>query len=281
MADPKNVHPGKRSIVAVLPFVLAMILMLSCTIMAPAATPTPTNTNTPEATNTPLPTNTPQPTATKKKATPNKAATDRAKENMTATAEAEWADAVLGEVETKLDEVGVIMGYGSVIWLYPAPIEIESSKHNMIYYQLLNQSIEAGDFAFHTNIKWETRGNVGIVYCVIMFRIGDDINMDPWYSLSLQRISGYSKAGFDLWQNWSILGGGLWKVSNYIRDGNGDENEVILVAQGTQYTVYINTHSVNVWWNTKVQNGGFGLGTLQDVGTTTCTYSDNWIWEWE
>jgi hypothetical protein len=266
--------------------ILALVgFVLSCSIFAPEATPIPSNTPqptetvAPAATDTPLPSDTSEPTATKK-ATADKAATRRAQEEETAAAQTESAGAILGEIEDKLDEVGEFMGDGNVVWLYSSAVVVESSKANMIYYKMLDSSIRAADFAYHTVITWETKGNAGIVNCVIMFRIGDDIDMDPWYSLRLSRISGASAARFDLWQKWSIIGPGSWNGSSYIRDGNGDENELILVAKQNQFTAYINGRQVAVWWNSKIESGRFGLGTLQDYGTTTCTYGENWIWEW-
>jgi hypothetical protein len=283
MKDPKDVYLGKKSIASVLPFLVVMAFVLSCTAFEaatplPTDTPLPTETETLAPTDTELPTDTPEPT---KKATVNKAATQRANEAKTEAAQTEFAGAVLGEVESKLDDVGEIMGYGSVIWMYPPSYPVKSSQANMIYYKLLDSSIQAADFAFHSVVKWETEGNQGIVNCVIMFRTGEDISLNPWYSLRLSRISGASSARFDLWQNWSVLTpNSEWRTSNYIRDGNGDENEVILIARGNEMKVYVNTKRVNVWWNSKLTSGGFGLGTLQDYGTTTCTFSENWIWEW-
>jgi hypothetical protein len=289
MDDRKDVNPGRRTIASVILLMAAMVFVLSCSVFGagtpaePSNTPKPADTEAPAASNTPMPTNTSEPTKTEK-ATPNKAATNRAKDEKTQQAQTEFAGAVLGEVESKLDEVGEIMGAGSVIWLDPSSIEMESSKPNMIWYTMLDDrydyAIEAGNFALHTVVKWETKGNAGIVNCVIMFRVGDDLDMDPWYSLRLSRISGASATRFDLWQNWSLLGPGKWNGSSYIRDGNGDENEVILVANANQMTAYVNGKQTSVWWNSKVDYGRFGYGTLQDYGTTTCTYSDNWIWEW-
>jgi hypothetical protein len=287
MVNPKDVHPWKKSIVTALPFTLAMLLVLSCSIIAPAATATPakpTDTNTPEATNTPLPTDTSKPTATKK-ATPNKAATEKAKEGQTKTANAEMAGAILGEIESKLDEVGEIMGYGSVILFDPNPIAIESSKHNVIWYWELNnyykEDIRAADFAFHTNIKWETKQKVGLVNCFILFRIEGDINMDGWYAMRMGRISGAPHIWFEAYQGWSFIAQSQGHFSQYIRDEGGAENEVILVARGTEFTAYANGHQVDVWWNSRVDSGAFGLGTWQDTGSSVCTFSDNWIWSWD
>jgi hypothetical protein len=269
----------KKPLACVFLFVLVMGLSLSCTIFGSGATPVPPPTATPEPTDTLPPEDTVQPSDTLEP-TVDKAATREAKQEQTDAAETEFAGAVLGEINNQLDEVGEFLGSGQVIWFNPSEIEVASSKPNMIYYKMLDASIQAADFALHTNVRWETKGNAGIVNCVVMLRVGEDIDMDPWYSLRLSRISGASSARFDLWQSWSILGAGSWNGSSYIRDGNGDENELIVVAKQNQFTAYVNGKQVSVWWNSKIESGGFGFGTFQDYGTTTCAYSDNWIWEW-
>jgi hypothetical protein len=263
----QDVHAGKKSVVVLLPFVLAMILMLSCSIVAPAATTTPIKTNTPEITAT-------------KKATPDKTATEKVHENQTSTAQAELTDVILGEIETKLDEVGVSMRYGNVIFWYPHPIEIESSQHNLIQYQLLDSSIEAADFAFHTTIKWETKQKSGIVNCIIMFRIEDDINIDGWYAMRIGLISGAPHIWFQAFQGWDIVTESSGYYNKYIHDAGVAENEVVLIAQGVRFDAYLNGHPVDVWWGNRVDSGAFGLGIWQDTGTSVCTFSDNWILSW-
>jgi hypothetical protein len=285
MDDRKGFQPIQKSIASVLPFLIVMVFVLSCSVFGPAETPIPSNTpkptetNTPQASNTPLPTNTEEPTATEK-ATPNKAATNRAKEQQTQAAKTEFAAAVLGEVDSKLDEVGEIMGSGSVIYLNPAPIEVESSKPNMVYYQLLDDSVQAEDFAFHTVITWDTKQKIGLVNCIIMFRVGPNIDMDRMYMMRMGRISGLPHIWFQLYRGWNYVAESPGRASNYINDEGGAENEIVLVARGTQFTAYANGHQVEVWWNAAQDEGGFGVGTWQDTGSSVCTFSDNWIWEW-
>jgi hypothetical protein len=276
----------KKRLVFVVLFLIVMGLTLSCSLGGSGATAVPPATATVQPSDTSLPTNTVEPTVAeeptaRKKPTVDKGATREAEAEETALAATEFAGAILGEVESKLDEVGEIMGDGTVIWFYPSPIKIESSKPNIIYSSYIDSSIQAADFALYSNVRWETKGNAGIVNCVVMFRTGEDMDMDPWYSLRLSRLSGASSARFDLWQNWSIIGAGNWSSSGYFRDGNGDENELIVVAKKNQFTAYINGKQVSVWWNSRVESGGFGFGTFQDYGTTTCTYSNNWILTWD
>jgi hypothetical protein len=269
----------KKPLAIVFLFVLVMGFTLSCTIFGSGATPVPPPTATSEPTDTIQPTDTVEPTDTLEP-TADKAATREAKQAETDAAETEFAGAVLGEIDSKLDEVGEMMGSGHVAWLYPPGIEVESSKPNNTYYKTLDSSIQAGDFAFHTNIKWETKQKVGIVNCIVMFRMGSDIGMDPMYWLRMGRISGIPHMWFELYNHGNYITQSDFGLSNYIRDGNGDENEIILVARGTQFTAYANGKQVLVWWNSTQDSGGFAFGTWQDTGSSVCTYSDNWIWEW-
>jgi hypothetical protein len=286
MTDQPVPRLERKSLVFVFLFVIVMGLTLACSLGGSGATAVPPATATLQPSDTPLPTDTVEPTVAeeptaRKKPTVDKGATREAEAEETALAATEFAGAILGEVEGKLDDVGEMMGAGSVIWFYPSPIEVESSKPNMIYYQQLDSSIQAADFALHTNVVWETKQKIGLVNCVIMFRIGNDIQMDPMYMMRMGRISGFPHVWFQLYDGWNFIAESNGNASSYIRDEGGAENEVILVARANQFTAYVNGHQVDVWWNSKQDNGGFGFGTWQDTGSSVCTFSDNWIWTWD
>jgi hypothetical protein len=251
--------------------VAMMVLPVSCSLGATTAA------STPKPTDTVLPMVSPPPTATKK-ATPNKAATQRIRQQNTSAAATDFAGAALGEVQSKLDEVGEKMGSGSVVFLYQDPIPVESSKANVIVPQFINQDIHAADFAFHSAITWETKQKVGIVYCAMIFRLQGEWTTAPWYMMRMGRVSGYGHIYFDVMQGLSIRGESNQSVSQAIRDGNGDTNDVLLVARANQFTVYVNGRQAAVWWNAKIDQGGFGFGTLQDTGSSVCTFADSWIY---
>jgi hypothetical protein len=262
-----------------------MSVVLSCSVFSsapatPTSTPPPTSTYTSVSTNTALPADTSQPESTKK-ATPNKAATQRAQQAATAAAGTNFAGEVLTAVANSLDQVGESMGSGSVVYWNPDAIPVESSKANVVSHVELDSSIQGVDFAFHSNITWEVKQKIGIVYCLMMFRISGDLNMDPWYMMRMGRISGAGHILFDVMQNWTIIGESNGDISNYIRVGNGDSNDVLLVARANQFTAYVNGKQVSVWWNTKIDQGAFGVGTLQDTGTSVCTFTDNWIYDFD
>jgi hypothetical protein len=224
------------------------------------------------------------PTATAKpdeEPTADLKATRRAEEEERAAEETDAAGAVLGDVSSALDAVGEPMGSGSVIFYMPEQHPVDSSKPNILSHELMDSGVQAADFAFHSNITWETKQKVGIVYCVMMFRISGDLDMDPWYMMQMGRISGLGHIFFDVVQQWSIIGQSDGDASNYIKTGNGDVNEVLLVARANQFTAYVNDRQVSVWWNTKIDRGGFGIGTMQDTGASTCTYADTWIWSYD
>lgn len=126
MDESQHFESRKKWLRPALLLAVVMILVISCSIGAPAATstPLPTSTNTTVPTDTALPTETPQPTATKKP-TANYGATQQAQQQGTSAAATEFAGAVLGEVQSKLDEVGVMMGSGSVIFWNSNPIPVE------------------------------------------------------------------------------------------------------------------------------------------------------------
>jgi hypothetical protein len=208
-------------------------------------------------------------------------ATRRAEENDKDSAATDAVGAVLGEVSSALDAAGETMGSGSVIFYMPEQHPVDSSKPNILSHELMDSSVQAADFAFHSNITWETKQKVGIVYCVMMFRISGDLDMDPWYMMQMGRISGLGHIFFDVVQQWSIIGQSDGNASNYIKTGNGDSNEVLLVARANQFTAYVNGRQVSVWWNTKIDQGGFGIGTMQDTGASTCTFADTWIWSFD
>lgn len=281
MTGSQASHSEKKSLAHFLPLLLVMSFVLSCSIFGSAATPIPPPTATAQPSNTIAPA---EPVDTAEPVAPEKPTVDRegtqeAKAEKTSAAATEYAGAVLGEIEGKLDEVGERLGNGSVAWMYPDPLVIDSSKPNMVSYNLID-GVEVADFAYHANVVWETKQKVGIVYCVVMFRIEGDLDTESWYMMRMGRISGAGHVLFDVMSGWTIVGEN-GDFSGYIHDANGAENELILVAQANQFTVYVNGKQATVWWNTKVERGGFGLGTLQDTGSSTCTFSNNWIWSWE
>jgi hypothetical protein len=280
MNQSHNFQTEKKWLRPALLLAVGLILVISCSFGIPAATSTPKPTDTAIQTETPVPTDTPQPTATRK-ATPNKAATQQAYQVQTDAAATNFAGEVLTAVSNSLDQVGESMGSGTVVYWNPDAIPVESSKANVVTHQELDSSIQGVDFAFHSNITWEVKQKIGIVYCLMMFRISGDLNMDPWYMMRMGRISGAGHILFDVMQNWTIIGESNGDISNYIRVGNGDTNDVLLVARANQFTAYVNGKQVSVWWNTKIDQGAFGFGTLQDTGTSVCTFTDNWIYDFD
>jgi hypothetical protein len=271
MNQTKNARNLRRSLFALFVIFLALGITLSCSIFA-EPTPTPTSTLTP--TNSTAPTFTLRPTV-------NRAATNAANQRQTDSAETEIVGQFLGYIDQKLSEVGEMMSYGTVLYVNADPIVVESTKHGQWSYQLLDSYDVGTDFAFHTIVKWEMLQRIGIVDCGLMFRMGEDISLDPFYMLWMGKISGIPHMWFETIEYYTIKGASNYFINAAIDDNNGAENELILTARGTQFTVYVNKRQVGVWWNSRASTGNFGLAAMQDTGSSRCTFSDTWIWGWQ
>lgn len=285
MSGLKNALSGKRTFASMLPILIGLAFAHSCSILRPEETPKRFGTPEPivmftlPATDTPLPINTPNRAATQT-ALADAATAGRAEKEETSVAQTKFAGGVLSDIEKKLDEIGQSMGYGAVIWLHPDAVEVESSETSRIHYSPVDPSVQSGDFAFHTLVKWETKQGAGSMNCLVAFRVGGAIETDPWYSFRISNDSEEGQARFDLWQNGTVTGLGKWIATNAVRPGSGAENEIILIVRGGQFDAYVNGRQVQVVWNRIIERGGFGFGILQEAGDSVCSFRNNWIWEW-
>jgi hypothetical protein len=285
MKSPACPRSGRRSVVRAFPLVIGLMLVPACSLLRPEETavrpgsPRPIVIQTMAETATPSPLHTPDHAATGT-ALAAAATAQRAAETGTTAAQTEFAAGVLADIESKLDAVGQVMGYGAVIWLQPSAVEVESADSSEADYSPLDPSVRSGDFAFHSVVRWETEPDSGGLECLVGFRTGNDIRSDPWYSFRLLMNPGDAQSRFDLWQNGAVSGPGRASASDAVRLENGAENEVILIARGNRFDAYVNGRQVLVWWNSAIADGGFGLGALARSGRGVCSFRDNWIWKW-
>jgi hypothetical protein len=70
-------------------------------------------------------------------------------------------------------------------------------------------------------------------------------------------------------------------ISNAINVDDKGQSDLLLVARGPQFTIYVNNTQVGVRFNAKLAKGGFDLASYQDIGTSVCTFEDIWIWGFE
>ncbi len=285
MSDSKHSRSGKKSFASMLPFLIGLVFAHSCSVLGPEETPLRFGTPPPiamytlPATDTLLPINTPDRPATQT-ALADATVARRTEEEQTSVAQTQFAGGVLTDIQSKLHGIGEVMGYGAVIWLHSSSIEVESSEPSGIHYSPIDSAVQSGNFAFHTIVKWETRRGIGGMNCFIAFRVGQDMETDPWYSFRISNDPEEGRARFDLWQRWTVIGLGKWIETNAVNLDSGAENEIILIARGTQFDAYVNGRQVQVVWNQVLERGGFGFGILQKAGSSVCSFRDNWIWQW-
>jgi hypothetical protein len=273
---------GRRGL-AFLPLALVTGMILSCNLLSPQTpnTPTeaasakpavvPTATETPTATGVPEATNTPRPTA-------DVAATQAARAAKTKAAETKASVSSLDDVSDQLSAINLSVGDGRLIWTYPEEYQIQSSDYNTIRWRVI-ESETAADFAFHSTIAWESEK--GFAGCGFLFRVGEDTDVDYWYDMIINRLSGMPFAFFDLWKGDYVQLSSNPMFSNAIKFDQGDTNDVILTGKGNELSIYINRKKVGVWWNTKQMEGGFGFAVWANSGLTTCKFNDSWILEWK
>jgi hypothetical protein len=132
------------------------------TSLPPSATTVPTSTSTPTPTE--LPTETPLPTATFT-ATPDRTATAQFKATST-------AEVLLSEISKELEAVALSIDSGYLLWAQDEPVYIDLIKWEEWLYDPIPGDLAASDFAFKTNITWDSTG--GLVACGLIFRSEDN-----------------------------------------------------------------------------------------------------------
>jgi hypothetical protein len=196
-----------------------------------------------------------------------------------------YAGMVPAEVEEKMREIGESMEEGTVAWADPVTITV-ASKYQEFQYWLL-EGAEFSDFIYHGRVRWD--GDVRILsssqvalYCSVLFRTTGDVGNRSgwWYEASLGWGGGTPVGTF-----WTVEEGAVplkfqRKPDVVIRDGYLKDNEIILIVKGTQWDLYVNGEQVLVWWDVRLDKGGFGFGARDYLsGGSECRFSDNWIWK--
>jgi hypothetical protein len=235
----------------------------------PVPSDTPLPTATPIPTNTPAPTDTPAPTAT---STPDVTATREAR----ATADMQ---AQIDRIAPELEGFGYDPDSGSLAWVADAPIAMSVSTYlEDKREQITEQAI--GDFILVTDVAW--RSSSGLAGCSLIFRSGDDMDEGEQYVFPIMRLQNapawdieYYKYGE--WQSTLTLG--KVQFSPALKDQQDDTNRLALVVHGDQIEPYINGYPQMVVTDGKLTDGQIAFETWQESGSTTCTFTNGWLWE--
>lgn len=250
---------------------LLVLLISGCSILPVAEPATATATAAPS--NTPGPTLTPSPTYT-----PTSVPTSTPDTTATALAVAtESSSSVLKELDALLGNTDIPYQEGYLAWKQEKPLAVNLSGPSRDYVDL-NGDISGANFILKSDVTWEASG---IIVCGVTFRSEPNLEQGKQYQFIYLRLSGLPAWEIDVFQFGKYKNSpSSTQYSNAIDQGNGATNEVVLVAQDEQFTVYINRARQGRYfdYSNQRQDGFFAFTGFQDSGTGSCRYENSWVW---
>lgn len=251
-------------------------LLLSIVLQACGVLPAPVPTGTSVPTNTPIPTSTPLPTETPTQvptATPDKTAT--------AAAEAAQAsESIRKELDDLLGDTEIPYEAGHLAWKQVKPLRVSLKGPSWDYVEVDRDLVEK-NFILKSDVTWEASG---IIICGVIFRSEDDIEKGKQYKFSYLRLSGLPAWAIEVFEFGQFRNSPTkTQYSNSMNQGNGATNQVVLVAQDEQFTLFINRIRQGRYYDNSKQrmDGTFAFQGSQDSGEGTCDFENSWVWALE
>ena len=205
--------------------------------------------------------------------TPDLAATEAAGAIATATAVAP----ILAELPT----YGVDPSAGRVAWIHP-PVTIQASGFMSYTYANQNIATVARDFVLTSDITWNTRfGTAGCGY--VLRSDGDQEGKYDQYIALLIR-GGSGELFFSIIQDGKLLRNEITNINANRFDRqfewqNDTTNRFAVVARGNTFSFYSNgTFLGDVTPSVAYERGFVAFVGLNESGTTTCQYTNAWLW---
>ncbi|MBC6934369.1 MAG: hypothetical protein DWB42_00845 [Chloroflexi bacterium] len=130
---------------------------------------------------------------------------------------------------------------------------------------------EYGDFVAGTTIAWGPGAEED--YCGFIFRLRDS---ETFYVVQINQQES-------LWFNRKL--DGTWQDAEYADDvalatGPGEKNQLLLVADGDTFDVYVNGEYADTFEADDLDSGRVGVmaGTYDESDETNCTFTRTWVW---
>jgi len=246
-------------------FILLVSVACGITPAAPTATPSPQ----PTATFTPPPTNTPTPSPSPT-ATTDVAATLVAKRT-------ETAGGVLAELDELLGDSEIAYQEGKLLWQEKSPITVNLSGPDGKYSEI-DDGLTAANFILKSDVTWSA---TGIIVCGIVFRSEANIAEGLQYQFLYMRLSGLPAWDIELHEfNRFKNSPSSVQYSSALNQDNNATNQVVLIAQNEEFTVYINQVRQGKFYDYSKQSmdGRFAVTGYQDSGKGSCKFENSWIW---
>jgi hypothetical protein len=248
-------------------FALVLVLALllsSCGSFAPEPTPTstplpPTATATSTQTAIPVPTNTPDRTAT------------------VAAKATQAAEGILADLDDELGDEEIDYSGGRLLWQQETPLSIEMTGPAS-QYQPFAEGLVASDFILKSDVTWKASG---IIICGVIFRSEEDLAEGDQYQFLYLRFSGAPAWAIE-YHEFGYFKNSPTKVqySDAVDLANKATNQLIIVARGEEFTVFINGQRQGRYFDYSKQRleGGFATLAMQDSGEGSCEFENTYVW---
>lgn len=224
-------------------------------------TATATATATPTFTLTPTETPSPEPTATTEQPTPRPDATP--------------VSLPASDPEAIVRSLGVTDDNGELSDQIDRQVSDLSDRDNWLEWTAFEQSY--GDFIVGTTVNWGP--GAADDYCGFTFRQTEPQSDDNFYTIGIDRNSllWFQPRLNDEWLDYEYGDG------SEIRTGADDTNELVLMAVGGVYTIYVNGVNAGQFQNDVLLQGDVGVlsGTGESSDASGCTFTNAWIWRLE
>lgn len=235
---------------------------------AATSTPEPTNTIPPTATTLPTHTATAVPTST-----PNQTAT-------AAVQATETSASVLNEIDQLLGDSDIAYDRGHLAWKQTKGMKVMLSGPSTDYLEV-DGNLTVPNFILKSDVTWEASG---IIACGFIFRSEPSFESGKQYKLIYLRLSGLPAWEIDVFEfgRFKNSPSGT-KFSDAIDQGNHATNQIVVVAQDEQFTVYINGARQGKYFDNSKQrsDGFFAFEGAQESGKGICEFKNSWIWTLE
>ena len=252
-----------RTLIALLVLVL---LGVACGTAAPEPTPTTTLMPSPTITLTTTSTPTLVPTAT-----PNRTATVAAKATQAA-----------GDIQSDLDSLlrdeEIDYQSGRLLWRQETPLSIDLTGPDARYQKFADGEI-GKNFILKSDVTWNA---TGLLLCGFIFRSERDLVEGKQYVFLYLRLSGapawsieYHEFGYFKNSPTRV------KYSSAVDLTNGATNQLVLIANEGEFTVFINGIRQGKYYDYSEQRteGEFAVVGSQDSGEGSCEYENTYVWE--
>lgn len=184
-------------------------------------------------------------------------------------------------IEEDLELAGFTQDQGELAWEFTNPIPLQlSGEHYYMTWQPLDWTNRHRDFILAFDVKWES--TTGFAGCGAILRTGNEVTEDEHIRLETWRFSGLPSWGLEYVKfnrHYGWISGDL-RSHEAIRQANGSTNHFIIIANGPEYTVYVNGTRLGTGRGPEAMTQGkIAVFAWQESGQTTCTFSNVWIWK--